>query len=168
MEEQSQTGALLRTVISGLWERLLGVSESRSEVKSAPEKWSPKEIIGHLIDSATNNHQRFVRAQFQNNMVFPGYDQDAWVAVQNYQGHTWKDLVNLWYYYNWHLSQVMDAVPDDIRYSREIKELNLHELAYISIDKDQPAVLETFMQDYIGHLEHHIQQIFANYEKKSK
>ncbi|WP_020533773.1 DinB family protein [Flexithrix dorotheae] len=166
MEDQSYTGELLRTIISELRERLLGVSESRSEVKPAPEKWSPKEVIGHLIDSAANNHQRFVRTQFQDNMIFQGYDQDAWVAVQNYQGHTWKDLVNLWYYYNWHLSQVMDAVPDEIRY-REFENHNLHEMAYIKIDKEKPAMLEYFMQDYIRHLEHHIQQIFANYEKKS-
>jgi len=48
--------------------------------KPAPEQWSPGEIIGHLIDSASNNHQRFVRAQFQDNLVFSGYDQNAWVV----------------------------------------------------------------------------------------
>ncbi|HEY0405248.1 MAG TPA: DinB family protein, partial [Pyrinomonadaceae bacterium] len=65
--------------------RLLALTESESEASRAPGKWSPKEIIGHLIDSAANNHQRFVRAQFTDELIFPGYAQNEWVAVQHYR-----------------------------------------------------------------------------------
>jgi hypothetical protein len=59
----------------------IGNEESRRPLK--PGKWSAREVIGHLVDSACNNHQRFVRALFQDDLVFPGYDQDAWVGRSN-------------------------------------------------------------------------------------
>src|SRR4030095_11660433 len=65
-------------------------------------KWSAKQIIGHLIDSASNNHQRFVRAQFTNDLVCSGYAQDDWVATQKYNDESWPDLVQLWAGYNMH------------------------------------------------------------------
>jgi hypothetical protein len=53
-------------------------------LKPAPDRWSKKEILGHLIDSAANNHQRFVRAQGTPRLEFPGYEQEFWVATQAY------------------------------------------------------------------------------------
>jgi len=79
--------------------RLLALSESQSEIHHTPGKWSPKEIIGHLIDSAANNHRRFVLAQLQEDLVFPGYEQDKWVAAQKYQSASWVSLVQLWKLY---------------------------------------------------------------------
>ena len=57
--------------------RLLALGDQASAIRPRPDKWSPREIVGHLIDSASNNHQRFVRAQFQDDLTFTGYDQDA-------------------------------------------------------------------------------------------
>jgi hypothetical protein len=73
---------------------LKAISDEASRVSPAPGKWSPREIVGHLIDSASNNHQRFVRAQFQDDLVFSGYDQDRWVAVQRYQEAPWSELID--------------------------------------------------------------------------
>lgn len=60
------------------------IPEAAAAHALAEGQWSPKQIIGHLIDSAANNHQRFVRAQFTDDLVFPGYEQEAWVEVQHY------------------------------------------------------------------------------------
>src|SRR4051812_26490037 len=87
-------------------QRLLLIADANARVGS-PNKWSAKQMIGHLIDSAANNHQRFVRAQFMNDLVFPGYDQDAWVEVQKYNDEAWSNLVNLWASYNLHLAHLI-------------------------------------------------------------
>ena len=75
----------LRATVERVTPRLLAMSDADSGRRPAPNKWSPREVIGHLIDSASNNHQRFVRAQFQDDLMFTGYDQDAWVRTQKYQ-----------------------------------------------------------------------------------
>jgi hypothetical protein len=137
---------------------LLAVPDAVSARRPAPEKWSAKEIVGHLIDSAANNHQRFVRARYQDDLIFPGYDQGAWVAAQGYQGAPWQDLVTLWARYNEHIARVMRATPADVRmkpYDRH----NLHELAWRAVPADQLATLDYFMADYVGHLHHHLRQI---------
>ncbi|MFT5690607.1 MAG: hypothetical protein ACI8PQ_003464 [Planctomycetota bacterium] len=70
-------------------------------------KWSAREVLGHLVDSATNNQRRFVEAQLGEDLVFPGYDQDAWVAVQRYREANWSALVNLWGKLNLHVAHMM-------------------------------------------------------------
>src|ERR1700730_12660219 len=109
--------------------RLLQISEPQSEIAPASGKWSPKEIVGHLIDSASNNHQRFVRAQFTDDLVFPGYEQEAWVSVQRYQEASWTDLVGLVHLFNLHLARVIEAIPRSVREKRRVRH-NLHELAW--------------------------------------
>jgi len=105
----------LRSTVERAAPRLLAISETDSAKRPAPGKWSPREIVGHLIDSASNNHQRFVRAQFQDDLVFPGYDQDAWVLAQQYQARAWQDLVALWRGFNLHIAHVIETVPPDVR-----------------------------------------------------
>src|SRR4051812_3984274 len=89
-------GAELRLEIQDVLPHLRRMTDGDASHHPAPDKWSPKEVIGHLIDSATNNHGRFVRATLQEEMVFPGYDQDGWVKAQEYANHSWEDLVGLW------------------------------------------------------------------------
>src|SRR4026209_557981 len=86
--------------------RLLKLSEEQSQEAQGEGKWTRKQILGHLIDSAANNHQRFVRAQFDNALVFPGYEQERWVDVQHYHGEDWSQLVQLWKLYNLHLAHL--------------------------------------------------------------
>src|SRR5690349_1914359 len=153
--------AELRRVVDDGGERLLRMSEAEAKRRPRPEKWSPAEIIGHLIDSASNNHQRFVRAQFQNDLVFPGYEQDAWVAFQTYRDARWAELVTLWKLFNIHIARIMENTPDSVRNSPRTKH-NLDELAWHPVPKNEPATLDYFMNDYVGHLKHHLAQIFPD------
>jgi hypothetical protein len=140
---------------------LLAVPDALTTARPAPGKWSPREIIGHLIDSASNNHRRFVLAQQQDDLVFPGYQQDAWVAAQRYQDAPWEELVSLWRGFNLHLARVMEAAPESER-TRPRTRHNLHQIAFRTIPEDQPATLEYFMRDYVDHLEHHLRQILLS------
>jgi hypothetical protein len=101
----------------------------------APGKWSPREIVGHLVDSAANNHRRFVIGQIDPGVTFEDYVQDAWVAVQRYRDADWDDLITLWHAYNLHLVRIIALIPAGHR--------RLHELA----------------ADYVRHLRHHLGQI---------
>ena len=138
--------------------RLLLIPDRDASVRPAPGKWSPKEIVGHLIDSASNNHGRFVRAQLQEDLIFEGYDQDAWVRVEGYQDRPWADLVRLWQAFNHHIAAVMQvAGPQTLTQPRTRH--NLDQLAWQAVDTTQPTTLEYFMRDYVAHLKHHLRQV---------
>ncbi len=126
---------------------LAGISESESKKKSAPDKWSKKEILGHLIDSAANNHQRFVRAQLSSELRIPGYDQQDWVTTEQYQNESWANLIQLWKSYNLHLLHIISTIP--------ARALSNHCI----IGDNKPATLEFVIQDYVRHLKHHLEQI---------
>ncbi len=154
----STVEAELREVVAAVTPRLLALSDAEANTRPAPGKWSPKEVIGHLIDSASNNHQRFVRAQFTDDLVCPGYEQEKWVTAQRYQDAPWPDLVELWRLFNLQLARVVEAAPDSVRRLPRVRH-NLHEVAWRAIPQDQPATLEYFMRDYVEHLKHHVAQI---------
>ena len=139
---------------------LLALGDERSRAHPAPGKWSPREVIGHLIDSASNNHQRFVRAQLQEDLVFPGYDQAEWVRLQRYEESPWPELVALWSGFNRHIARIMAAAPDE-QLTRLRPRHNLDELAWVTVPADQPTTLEYFMRDYVGHLRHHLRQVLG-------
>ncbi len=146
--------------VSAAARRLKRVPDADAARRPRPGKWSAKEIIGHLIDSAANNHQRFVRAVWQEDLIFSGYDQDAWVAVQGYQGVPWPDLLDLWASYNYHLAHVMRAIPDPVR-SRMHTRHNLETVAWQPVPRGQATSLDYLMRDYFGHLQHHLRQVEA-------
>jgi hypothetical protein len=150
----------LRQAVTAARPRLEAISQDQSGVPRSEGKWSPREIVGHLVDSASNNHGRFVRAQFTDDLLFAGYDQVAWVACQRYSSASWLELVALWAHLNLHLARVMEACPPDAR-SRPRKRHNLHEVAFRGISPAEPATLEYFMGDYVDHLEHHLAQILG-------
>src|SRR6516225_3127612 len=100
-------------VLNGALQRLTRISEARSEEHLSPGKWSRKEILGHLIDSASNNHQRFVRTQFANQVSFPPYAQTQWVETQGYQSESWENLIHLWATFNRHLIHLVSQIPED-------------------------------------------------------
>ncbi len=152
--------ARLIAAVDAAGPRLLALPATAVTQALAPGKWSAAEIVGHLIDSASNNHQRFVRARDQNDLVFDGYAQDAWVEWQQYASAPWDELVLLWQGYNRHLARVMRATPVDVR-ERQHTRHNLHRIAFRAIPADVPATLEYFMNDYVDHLEHHLAQIFG-------
>ncbi len=141
-------------------ERLLEISEAQSAVPRSEDKWSPKQIIGHLIDSASNNHGRLVRAQFTDDLLFPGYEQEGWVRASDYQGRDWNELVQLWQLYNRHLAHLMSRVPAETRLKPRYKH-NLHQIASENLREDEPVTLDWFMRDYVDHLKKHLQQILG-------
>jgi hypothetical protein len=149
--------ALTRTIDDAApW--LARLPESTVTWRPKPGAWSIKEIVGHLIDSATNNHQRFVRANSQDDLIFPGYAQDDWVRLQSYQTSPWTDIVTLWQAYNRHLVHVMNAVPADVRYRKHVRH-NMQQLGWQLYAADEPAMLDDLMRDYVAHLEHHLSQV---------
>ena len=140
--------------------RLLQITEAQSEQERAEDHWSPKQIIGHLIDSASNNHARFVLGQIKDDLVFPGYDQNSWVQIQHYQEAPWFQLVDLWRAYNLHLLHVMSwAAPDKMHH--HCTQHSLQTIAFETLSETEPATLEYLMKDYIVHLQHHLSQIFG-------
>jgi hypothetical protein len=112
-----------------------------------PGKWVRKEVLGHLIDSAANNHQRFVRAQFSDPFVWPGYDQQAWVTLQRYRERPWAELVDLWVALNRQVAAVIEATPPGKLQTS------------CRIGAHEPAPLEWWMRDYLRHLKHHLGQL---------
>jgi hypothetical protein len=150
-----------RQTVDRAADRLLAISNDEAAIRAAPGKWSRKEIIGHLIDSASNNHGRFVRAQLHEDLVFAGYDQDAWVRVQRYEDRPWADLVRLWQAHNHQIAHVMETADTDAA-TRPRARHNLDELAWEALPAAQPATLDWFMRDYVGHLKHHLRQALGN------
>jgi len=150
-----------RNTIETAAERLLQIPEEQSRISNATGKWSAKEIIGHLIDSASNNHQRFVRAQFSDELIFPGYAQADWISVQQYNQESWPLLVQLWKTFNLHLLHVMACVPEQTLKKLRAKH-NLHQIAWVTVDESEAVTLEYFMRDYIAHLKHHLNQVFES------
>ena len=147
-----------RQTIDSASDRMLRISAEKSGIPRAEGKWSPREIVGHLIDSASNNHQRFVRAQFTDDLVFAGYEQEGWVRVQNYQDENWLELLQLWKLYNQHILHLMSVMPDDARMKLRYKH-NLHQIASDSLSENEPVTLDWFMRDYVDHLKKHLKQI---------
>jgi hypothetical protein len=141
--------------------RLLSLTEDESRAPLGEAKWSAKQTLGHLIDSASNNHQRFVRAQFKDDLVFDGYEQERWVLAQRYDEEPWPLLVGLWRHYNLHLAHVMRSAPEQARTLPRLRH-NLHRIGWAKVSRDEPSTLEHLMLDYIGHLKNHLRQILRS------
>jgi hypothetical protein len=148
-----------RSTIETAAERLKEISEDKAALPLKEDKWSRKEIAGHLIDSAANNHQRFVRGQFGENLVFQGYNQDQWVSSQKYNEASWSLLIELWRAYNLHLLHVMSHAPEEKR-TQLYSQHTLDQIAFRLVSGDKPVNLEYIMRDYIVHLKSHLKQIF--------
>ncbi|MFC2030864.1 DinB family protein [Chloroflexota bacterium] len=116
--------------------------------------------MGHLIDSAANNHRRFVEAQFKDDCDCSGYDQEGWVAAQDYQHAPWSDLLALWASYNRHLAHVVASIPEDILRQPQPNH-TLDEIALHRTNSHTPATLEYLFHDYYRHLEDHVGQLLS-------
>jgi DinB superfamily len=136
----------LANVIGATQPKLLAIGEAAASVKPGPGKWSKKEILGHLIDSAANNHQRFVRLQAVREVSLPGYDQDAWVAANGYQQRAWADLIELWTAYNRQLAVVIEGIDPACA-------------AHTWHHPEADYKLDFLVDDYVVHMQHHLRQI---------
>jgi hypothetical protein len=132
--------------------KFLKYSEDELRRKPSPSKWSKKELLGHLVDSAANNHHRFIKIQFMPSPFFvEGYAQNDWVRIQNYTEKDSEQLVNLWKVYNEHILFIMQNTPDqnlDIKLIAEQPFENADTLFFL-------------MKDYVDHMDHHFKQIFS-------
>jgi len=141
--------AELRRVVDHAEPILRNVSEPESIRPALSGGWSRKQVIGHLIDSASNNHQRFVRASLQDSLEFPGYDQDGMVRTAAVQEMAWPLLISLWASYNRYLAHVIEHLPP--------KKLNVQ----CHIGTHEPVTLAFLAKDYVDHMVGHLQQIGA-------
>lgn len=137
----------IRAIVQRERPRLAAMAEPAVSQRPALDKWCPKEVLGHLVDSGGNNLQRFVRAQLADSLDFPGYEQERWVAVQDYAGADWAQLLTLWASLNAHIAHVVSRTP-------------AAKLAVpCRIGGAEPQPLEKVVQGYVEHLEHHLRQI---------
>ncbi|MDP4092018.1 MAG: DinB family protein [Bacillota bacterium] len=123
---------------------LLNTEPEETGIRLSDEKWSLKDIIGHLIDSASNNHQRFVRLQFGDLLDFPAYKGEEWLKAQNYQMLDWNTLIDLWRNYNYLILNV-------------INNMNQTSLENVWVVGEETITLEELVIDYYKHLGIHIE-----------
>lgn len=135
------------------------IPPDKSAIKPAPDKWSAKEILGHLIDSAIVNTQRFLNAQTQEHLVFSGYPQNQYVEAQKYQKQDWEQLIQTWKHANRHLKEIVERIPKSVL-DKPHHNHNLHEIASRPVAADEPVTLRFLIEDYHFHMVHHLNQIF--------
>lgn len=124
-------------------------SEEDFSTKSS-NKWSKKEVLGHLCDSATNNHHRFIRTQYEKQPynVLP-YQQNDWVSIQDYQNIPTPEIVDFWTIQNRQIARVVAKIPEE-------------KLLYIChLGDHQSMTLSGLILDYLRHMDHHLNQIFG-------
>jgi hypothetical protein len=155
-----ELGAELRAAVKEGRAWLIAVPESESRRRPRPGGWSPREIIGHLIDSASNNHGRFVRGALEESLVFAAYDQEAWVALQRYEEQEWLPLLDRWAAFNEQVAVTIEHLAD-ATLTRQRREHNFDRIAWKPVAAREPTTLEYFIRDYIGHLRHHLAQLAA-------
>ncbi|MBE9462999.1 DinB family protein [Dyadobacter subterraneus] len=146
METVIQASERLRYLLQTIPDLLDKIPKTEFSFKASPTQWSKKEILGHLIDSATNNHQRFIRIQFENEPII-FYDQNEWCQHNNYQNLSTSHIIQFWKIYNQHLLEIIKIISAD-------------NLQRFGAGKDgQKLPLHFYITDYVDHLEHHLKQL---------
>lgn len=141
----------LLSIVSEYAPKFLALSEAELSAKPNPTKWSKKEVVGHLIDSAQSNLRRFVVGQYEDhpNIV---YSQDFWVQANGYNQTKKEDVIALLRLINQQIATVLKNMPKE-NYSREVNtgkgKLELHTLEWLAAD-------------YVKHMKHHINQVITN------
>lgn len=128
---------------------LVAVSEQSADLPFREGGWTRKEILGHLIDSALNNHQRFVRAALDGSYEGPSYQQEGWVKMHGYQSMEWQTLLQHWRLQNELLSAVVERIPEN-RFSAQCR-----------VGGGDPVSLRFLIEDYLAHLDGHVEQIVS-------
>ena len=137
----------LTAVVEASLPGLTALSEAMVTHRPAPDRWTIKEVLGHLIDSAANNHHSFVRAQFASELVFPNYEQKQWVQSQTYNSIEWPELIEFWRRYNLHLAHIIQTIAPEA--------LGVP----CRIGNCEPVTLKFLTEDYVVHLKHHLAKI---------
>ena len=137
----------IRQIVVAARPRLLELPLDDVRRKAGPADWSKQEILGHLIDSALNNHQRVVRGALNAAWDFPPYDQNRWVEIQGYNQRDWADLVDLWAQSNFHMCSMIERLPQGALDNP------------CNIGREAPVGLGFVVEDYLRHLNMHLGQI---------
>jgi hypothetical protein len=137
---------LLQTTIDNELPHLRSITEDDAALKT-PTAWSRKEELGHLIDSASNNHQRFVRASLQAEFHGPSYDQNGFVALHGYQELNWSDILEFWRRYNGLLARVVGRIPKEKLQTP------------CRVGDSATVTLQFLIEDYVAHMQHHLDHI---------
>jgi len=128
---------------------LRNIDEGEFSKKPAPDKWSKKEILGHLIASATNNHHRIVRGQFEEQPTI-GYDNDVWNKGNHFQKLQKEELIEMWTSYNKYFLALIKHIP-----GKELKRL----VKTGEAGENNILTIAFIIEDYVAHLEHHLRQL---------
>jgi len=160
-------GTQLHQIVISAVTRLENTTDYEASERPASGKWSVKQVIGHLVDSAINNQYRFITAQSSENLIFTGYDQEFWVRSQKYNSYDWLELIQLWKSLNLHLAAIIDEIPTVVL-NLQRRNHNLDKIAWKPVNSSIPTTLRYFILDYIGHLEHHLKQVFIGYQSHSQ
>jgi hypothetical protein len=147
----------LREILQHAMPQLEHMGEAETSRKLDAQTWSPKEILGHLVDSAQHNHGRLVQLSLENGSEFPGDDQDAWVNLQRWNDRPWFEIATLWYAYNLHLAWLIEQLP----------EASLEHQGTVFLSRKIVNV-RWLIEHYVTHLEHHLQQIEERSKKAGK
>lgn len=139
---------ILKNIVTAELQRFETISEEEWSYKISPEKWSKKEILGHLCDSALTNIRRFVVTQYKENDNIV-YDQNFWVKAQNYQNIPVTELIGLWKSLNFQIVHTVENIPDE----------DLKRTCDTTKTVPQSFTLEYIIQDYIDHLQYHLKAI---------
>ena len=143
MPTTDETATEIELLLKTWRAKLRELSPDSAHVKPSPDRWSISEVIGHLVDSACNNHQRFVRAQYSTELTFPKYEQNEWVESANYRSCNWESLVDLWYLYNIQLANLIRNIPES------------QLMTPCTITPYDTCTLGFLVTDYLDHLNHH-------------
>ena len=142
---------LLRLVSE--WElRLLSLPEEVIGNRRNIQNRTIKQIVGHMVDSASNNTHRIIHLQYNASpLIYPDYanlgNNDRWIAIQNYQNENWENLVQLWKYSNLHIAHVIDNVNPEKLNNEWISALH------------QQVSLKAMILDYLSHFKLHLNEI---------
>ncbi len=142
------TASAIRETVEKAATKLTAITPEAAREKPAPEEWCKQQILGHLIDSALNNHQRFVRGGYNAAIDFPPYRQETWVELQGYDERDWRELIDLWVMVNRHLCALLDRLPLEVFDNP------------CGIGHEKPVRLEFVMDDYLRHMNMHLGDIF--------
>lgn len=157
---------LIQEIVNEASRLLIHINEEDMSHKPNPNKWSKKEILGHLIDSGYNNHRRLVQAQNQDQLIFDGYDQNLWVLANRYQDRKAKEIIQMWAIVNRHFSVLADQIPES-RLLSMTSDHNFHKIGMRPIAEKDQVHLGMLIEDYIFHMEHHLGQIIDDYQRVS-
>jgi hypothetical protein len=139
----------LTNIITTFSNRISELPEAEFSIKNNPAKWSKKEVLGHLIDSAENNLRRFICGQYESEPPKIRYDQNYWVNANDYLNSPASDIIANWKLINLKICRVLNSMPRE-NYSKLCdtgkESPNLHTVEWLAID-------------YVKHLKHHLNQI---------